>query len=220
VRPIAPLLLLPLAACEDWPLHAALPDPWEGTPAPTEWRDVTEDPGIGDDGTQLLLPIDTPARIRIDGEMSSCAWDPGGVGLPWPEIAIDEDGDGAADDVGPAAVGWYAGDVDRYAVELSAVARVSASLTWDPAPSEAGNSPYRPGDDGPWQMEADLDVLIVLFDTQGGGELKGAGGASARYPEDSGPPLPFDAGARAGVIVACHHAVPADYTLTLRLDPP
>ena len=212
--------LAPLAGCDAWPLHAHLPDPYEEPIVVPYTEDVAEDVGVAEGSLQDLGSFTAPSTLTISGDVSSCGWDAAAEWPAWPDRPVDSDGDGVTDGEQPWYAGWYAGDVDWYAVELDGGAWFDATMSWDNPPADGVNAPYQPPDDGPWQTESDLD--FVLFDRDGAapGAVLREAGFSRDHPETSGGPLVLAGGDQLVVGVGCHHGVPAGYTLTITLAAP
>lgn len=218
------LALLALAAaslhtaCDTWPLHAHLPEPWEPTIVVPYAEDVLEDATLDDGELQDLGAFTAPSTLTITGAVDSCGWDPTAPWPVWPDHPVDTDADGETSVEQPWASGWYAGDVDLFALGIESAAWASAELTWDNPPPDGVNAPYEPPGDGPWQTESDLD--FVLFDRDGNtlGEIVGEHGFTRDHPESTGGPLVLSPGDQVVFAVGCHHGVVAGYTLTVTLD--
>jgi len=202
--------------CDAWPLYAHLPDPGaeRGT---IETIAVEEDPTASEQSLGLL---EEPRRFVISGTSDSCGFDLAGVGPSFPQHPVDGDGDGVSESA-RGRVGWYSGDVDLFVFEARAGFRVTAELRWTEAPATGTNAPYRPGEaDGAWAEESDLDLWILRSPgAEGLGSLVGDEGVSRRHPEQASAGVVLRAGETAGFGVACHHAVPSSYELTLLAQP-
>lgn len=213
------LLLTVASACQSWPLYAHLPDP--GT-EPTEIRtvSVTEVTTTAEEPYQSLGAVGQARRFVISGVSESCAFDPDAAGPAFPQHPVDADGDGVAES-SRARVGWYTGDVDLYLLQAEVALRVTAALRWAEAPGAEGNTPYLPDQaSGAWAAESDLDLWVEAPLVPGGtATLVGDEGISRNYPEVLQAGVVLQAGESAVFGVACHHAVPSDYELTLLARP-
>lgn len=213
----AALALLPLTGCDNWPLHAHLPDPVEDPIVVPYTEDVVEDSALPVDALQDLGTFTAPSTLTISGTAESCGWDAAAEWPVWPEHPVDTDGDGVTDATQPWYAGWYAGDQDRFGIELDGGAWVTAELTWDNPPDGGENAPYTPPDAGPWQDESDLDVVIFDGDVEG---IVREAGFSRSHPERSGGPLVLASGEGLAFVVGCHHGHAAAYTLIVELAAP
>ena len=208
-----------LVGCENWPLYSYLPDPEaERPPLPTLEFDEVSANVVG--SPQFLGALSGAQRLVVRGRMDSCGYEADASGSLWPEHPIDENGDGIAD-ASRSRSGWYSGEVDAYSVTASASFRLSSELRWTEAPQDGLNSPYQPGDPGgAWASESDLDLLQYrLGSSTQTPPLSGDEGVSRRHPELLPAGLTLSVGQTAAVAVACHHALPSDYELTLVVTP-
>ncbi len=211
--------VLLLVGCENWPLYAHLPDPFE-EPPPVEQVEVSEDTALGPTEIQGLGTLATPTRVTITGEADSCGFDLDDDRYDWPEHPVDEDGDGVADSTS-AAEGWFSGDVDIYGLQADGDLWLSAALDWTNAPSGSANAPYQPTDpDGAWATETDLDFVVLSLS---GGTVTGIlsdAGFSADYPASTAGLIAVSDGGGLALAVACHHELSSGYTLVLDLVTP
>ena len=207
-----------LSACDTWPLHAHLPDPYEEPLVVPFNSDVAEDVNVAEGDLQDLGQFIAPSTITISGELDSCGWDGAAEWPAWPEHPVDIDGDGQADIDRPWSAGWFTGDVDQYAIELDGGAWVWASMTWENAPADGLNAPYQPPGPGPWQDESDLDLLLFDRDGDAADQIVGEGGFGREHPATTGADLVLSSGDELVFAVGCHHGVPSTYSLTVTLD--
>jgi hypothetical protein len=202
-----------LVGCEGWPLYANLPTPVVPNPDATR-LDLTADPDAPSGSVQDLGALTAPTVVSIVGAADLCGFDPEAEQI-WPELPIDRNGDGVADDTAPHNQGWYAGDVDAFGLEAATDGWLRASLQWTDAP-EGANAPIDPSDpDGPWSEETDLDLVVLAWDGDAAGEVLDDQGASLGYPEETGQVIDLAAGERIAVAVACHHGEGGGYALRL-----
>lgn len=211
--------VLLLAGCENWPLYAHLPDPYE-EPPPVEETDVVEDSSLGSTEIQDLGTLDAPGRVTITGEAEDCGFDADDDRYDWPEHPVDDNDDGVADGTS-AAVGWYSGDVDLYGLLAGSDVWLSALLVWDNAPTGDTNAPYQPTDpEGAWATESDLDFVVLSLSSGMVTGIQTDVGFSPAYPQQTAGLIAVPEGGGLAVAVGCHHEVGSPYTLTLDLVTP
>lgn len=204
-----------LAGCEGWPLYLNLPDP-QPPIVEAERIDVTADPDVASGAVQDLGALTPPTVAVISGTVDFCGFD-AAAEADWPELPIDLNGDGIADDTAPHHQGWYTGDVDVFGLEAAADGWLYATLQWSDAP-EGNNLPVDPSDpEGPWSDETDLDLIVVDWDGDDSRGVLNDQGVSLASPEETGQVLDLAAGERVAVAVACHHGDGGSWSLRLEL---
>ncbi|MBJ95636.1 MAG: hypothetical protein CMP23_14330 [Rickettsiales bacterium] len=213
---VAILPMLFLVGCEGWPLYLHL-EPDKPVAHEPVIVDLLEDVTIVDDGVQELAPLPYPSEVRIRGVASSCGFDPSSAQFSWPEHqALGPSGEYMS-----RVQGWYAGDVDYYALTVEERGWLLVSLAWDNSPADGANAPYLPDrPDEAWSLESDLDFVIFDGESLLLGQVVNDDGFSLAHPEQLDRALAVDASATIVVAVACHHERPSGYTLSLRLASP
>ena len=218
ILPVFLVLVMLLGACDYWPLYRYLPDP--NRPVPTATELVVEEAAEGSVGeVQTLDLVPGPVEVVINGRVESCGFDETTPGPDWPSHPVDSNGDGIAD-ASRSRSGWYTGDLDLFLVTPPAESRVHAILDWSARPTGESNSPYLPGDAAAaWSGESDLDVWFVRSSALPGGSIASEEGVSRRVPERAEGGLVVAAGAPLVVGVSCHHELPSDYELRVKVRP-
>ena len=207
------VLLWGLQACDRWPRFLYLDDDGEAGVPP---RNLFEDEELGSARTDVqdLGALEPGGLLTLYGYAATCGYDDDSSHFEWPTwnlIGIDSDGDGDVDDYVPEGTGWFTGDIDTFRIETTAAGTFTVTLTWQNAPPSDGSIV-------PWDEETDLD--FVVFDDAGDGypgNTLSVTGIGSEYPPTTEEPVFTDAGASAFVVVACHHSVPADYVIEVRM---
>ena len=159
----------------------------------------------------------------VSGRVGACGFDEEAVWPDWPSYPSDGDDDDDDDDEEEewSRSGWYSGDVDIYSLSADFDAIVSVALRWENAPVGGSNSPYRPDDSSAgWTQESDLDFVLFSMGEQGLGDVITDLGSTTQHPESVSNILYLSEGVALGVVVACHHELPTDYSLELEVVGP
>lgn len=199
-----------LAGCEDWPRYLHLDDD-PGAFVITDRKVVYEDEALDDEQLQDIGEVGSGTEILFYGFLINCGYDDGAA---WPEWPLhDLDGDGTPES--PLHAGWYSDDVDWLGFSVTGEVALEGTLQWDNRPASDTNAPYDPTDlGGSWTEESDID--LVVFTVDGGDRaVKDESGISNNYPEQLAPAVQLADGTAVAIAVACHHALPTDFSLRL-----